>query len=376
MKISIVDFSGKGGIGHYAYSLYKSLREINDDTVLITTRSFEFPEEEGIFAILPSHVEKKSKIVKGFIYIVSLIKVFSFFRDRESDIIHLHETRLPLIETLLFYFLHKRKSKIVLTSHNIFRAEAHFIPFTLKRLYKTVDAIIFHSETNKDDLRERIDFKWAKMWKIIPHGNYFMMVNPVMTKEKARKLLEIDNDKYVILCFGFIRKYKGLDIIINAVSKLRLSFRNVVLVIAGKEIEHFKKYKDMIKRLDLQNFVHSYPYYIPNDEISTFFLASDVVVLPYKRIFQSGVIQLAFAHAKPVIASELGGIPDLVNNGKTGFLVKPGDPHALASALEKFFSLSEKKRYEMGLNGRYLAQNLYSWKDIAKKTLDFYKDIK
>lgn len=298
MKVSIVDFSGKGGIGHYSYSLYKALKEVNPDTILLTTSDFEFEKEEGIYSIIPSHADKKFKFIKGIIYIISLLKVFKFFLEQQSDIVHFHESRIPFLEMFLFMFLSKRKSKIVLTSHNIFRAEAKFVPLLFKQFYKKVDGVIFHSETNKEDLMDQIEFKSAKMWKIIPHGDYRILVNPEINKKKARQILEIESNKLVVLFFGFIRKYKGFDILINAISKLRLNFKNIYLLIAGKEVEHFKKYEEMIKRLDLQDFVQTYLYYIPNNEISTFFEASDVVVLPYKKIFQSGVIQLSFAHAR------------------------------------------------------------------------------
>jgi len=375
MKIAIVDFSGKGGIGHYSYSLFKALKSSNPETVLLTTSDFEFETEDGVFSIMPSHVDKPLKIIKGMFYIFSLLKVFRFFMKERCDIVHFHESKLPILETALFTFLAKRKSKIVMTSHNIFRAEARYVPYSLKKLYKRVDGVIFHSETNKEDLMKQIDFRSAKMWKIIPHGNYRLLVNPEFNKEKARQILEIGSNKLVVLFFGFIRQYKGLEILINAISKLRLQFKDVYLLIAGKEIESYKKYDDMIKRLELEEFVQAFPYYIPNSEISTFFEACDVVVLPYKRIFQSGVIQLAFAHSLPVIASDIGGIPDLVIDGKTGFLVKPGDPHLLASKLEKFFLLSETKRKQMGVYGKTLSEDLYSWDDIAKNTLDFYANL-
>ena len=375
MKVTIIDFSGKGGIGHYSYFLFKALKKVNPETTLITTSDFEFEIEEGILQLLPSHSRRKHKAMKGIVYLISLLKAFNYLLTELPDVIHFHELKIPLIELPLFYILSRNKMKIVLTSHNIFRAEAKFLSPFLKRLYKLMDGIIFHSEANREELFDRLDFISAKMWRTIPHGNYHLMVNPEMNRQKARKILEIDDDKFVVLFFGYIRKYKGLDILINAISKVRLSLKNIHLIIAGKDFENFKKYKHLIEKLDLENYVNYYCYYIPNNEISTFMEACDLVVLPYKKIFQSGVIQLSFAHAKPIIASQIGGIPDLVKEGKTGFLVKPGDPHILASAIENFFKLPENQRTEMGRNGRSLTKDLFSWEDIAKKTMDFYRDL-
>ena len=146
------------------------------------------------------------------------------------------------------------------------------------------------------------------------------------------------------------------------------------MIIAGKAPGGFYKYDAIIKELGMEQNVMRHIRYIALEELPKFFSPSDVVVLPYRKIYQSGVVQLAYAYKKPVIASASGGITEVVRDGETGFIVSPEDEDALKDAIMEAYCHSEKLR-EMGESGWRMARTEYSWDRIARMTLNTYRDL-
>jgi glycosyltransferase involved in cell wall biosynthesis len=194
---------------------------------------------------------------------------------------------------------------------------------------------------------------------ILPNVRYILSPHPlydvfgaVQPKEEARKRLGL-KDERVMLFFGYIRAYKGLDILFEAMPKI-IEKVPLMLLIAGEFYEDEKKYRAMIHRLGLESCTRIHSEYIPNDEIATFFSAADVVILPYISATQSGIIQIAYHFNKPVITTNVGGLSEVVINGRTGFVVPPNNPEALTNAVTKFYNehceeefakkISEEKR--------------------------------
>ena len=151
-------------------------------------------------------------------------------------------------------------------------------------------------------------------------------------------------------------------------------YPEIFLIIAGKDIEGFSRYQKIINELDIEECVMKRVEYIPIDESSIYFSASDVVVLPYRNIYQSGIVFLSYAHSRPVITTNVGGFPDVVEDGKSGYIVKLNHPTALAEKIEKLFS-SPSDPAKMGDYGYRIAKQKFSWESAAEKTYGLYSSI-
>jgi glycosyltransferase involved in cell wall biosynthesis len=184
--------------------------------------------------------------------------------------------------------------------------------------------------------------------------------------------LGIDSKRKTILFFGAIRDNKGLEEILKALPRIRKGVPEVMLLIVGEAIQGYEKYRDLIRILEIEGSVMEVLRYVSNEEIATFFYATDVVVLPYREVSQSGVLQIAYAFGLPVVATAVGGFLEAIEDGKNGFLVPPQALDLLADRVAKV--LSDDERAEaMGRHSLFLAKTMYSWKEIAERTEALYQ---
>jgi glycosyltransferase involved in cell wall biosynthesis len=260
-------------------------------------------------------------------------------------------------------------AKILLTVHNVSPHEPRLFDRLLSRwAFKLSHRIVVHAEKMKGDIRS--DFgDAAKKVAVIPHG---ICANGVIrcTRTQARNYLGI-REKQVILFFGFVRPYKGLDQLIAAFKELARKF-DVALVIAGEFFTGLDQCQKDLERSAISKRTYLFPRYIPYDEIPIFFGAADIVVQPYTRFSgQSGVTQTAYLYSLPVVATEVGGLPELVLHEKTGLIVEPGKPRELARALEKLL-FDGAKREEYGANGKSFLEKHLSWEKVTQRLLEVY----
>lgn len=178
-----------------------------------------------------------------------------------------------------------------------------------------------------------------------------------VSREAARAELGVSGR--VLLFFGFVRPYKGLDTLLESMARLP---KDVTLVIAGEFWKDRQQYLDTIARLDLDRRVRIFDEYIPNERIPVFFRAADLVVQPYRSVTGSGVLQLAYGLDTPVVATSVGCIPEVIRDGENGVLVPPGDPAALANAIERAL---EPATLEQLRQGAVTTKDRYSWERFA-----------
>jgi glycosyltransferase involved in cell wall biosynthesis len=192
-----------------------------------------------------------------------------------------------------------------------------------------------------------------------------------MSAKEARSDLGIREDGVVFLFFGFVRKVKGIDVLLKAFDVLANDFHRAYLVIAGGCIqgESFYEHEKSVMRMRHGDRVKLFLRYIEHQEIPLFFEAADVVVLPYLRFFsQSGVLHLAQGFRRPLIVTDVGGLPDAVRHGETGLVVPPGNVKALVEAMSYLLEHKEKRR-EFGLAAYEVARREFSWDKIARETV-------
>lgn len=244
----------------------------------------------------------------------------------------------PCFGTILRLAKKNKHSKVVCIADNVIPHEKRFGDklFT-KYFLKPVDRFITMSEKVLSDLRL---FTTSKPAKYIPHPLYDHFGDKISI-EVARQNLGIAKDDFVLLFFGFIRKYKGLDILLEAIALLKNSqIQNLKLLIAGEYYEDRKMYEEQFEHLGISDYLILKTDFIPDKEIPNYLCAANVVVQPYRNATQSGVTPLAYHFEVPMIVTNVGGLPTLVPDGKVGLIAEP-NPASLAATIEKFYKLGE-----------------------------------
>ncbi|MEP6597262.1 MAG: glycosyltransferase, partial [Ginsengibacter sp.] len=272
---------------------------------------------------------------------------------------------LPFMGACLGTILRRVKknnyTKIVCIADNILPHEKRIADTTLTRYFlKPVDAFITMSEKVLADLRM---FAKNKPAQFVPHPLYDNFGEKI-GKEEARNKLKLKNEELIILFFGFIRKYKGLDILLKAMKILKNSkfkTQNLKLLVAGEFYEDKKIYTDLIEELGIEDDLILHTDFIPDREVKYYLCAVDCVVQPYRHATQSGVTPLAYHFEIPMIVTNVGGLPSLVLDKKAGLVAEP-DPQDIAEKILQYFQLGEN----------YFLQHLreekkkYSWSNMVK----------
>ena len=247
---------------------------------------------------------------------------------------------------------------IMVICHNIIPHEEHLLGTRLtKRFFSFIDSFFVLSKKVKNEL---LSFVPEAKYKYSPHPIYNIF-NNTLSKEQAKAELNIATKK-VLLFFGLIRKYKGLDILINAMEKINTELEDYTLLIVGECYENKGKYTDLIKKAGITDNVQCHYYFVPDNEVGKYFSASDVVVLPYKTASQSGIVQIAYHFNTPVIVSNVGGLPEIVDEGKTGYCVEPS-PNAFAKAIKAFYEKDNISEMNSNISD-YKSQ--FSWDNMVK----------
>ncbi len=259
----------------------------------------------------------------------------------------------PAFGTILRQAKKNGKTRVVCIVDNIIPHEKRpgDKPFT-KYFIKPVDAFVTMSKDVLKDVKTFTD----KPSYFTPHPIYDSY-NEAVSKEAACQKLQIDPSKKYVLFFGFIREYKGLDLLLETMNDERIKAAGIELIVAGeyysKDVE--ANNNQIIEKHGLQQVVHLKTDFIPNSEVRYYFSAADLVVQPYKHATQSGITQIAFHFEKPMVVTNVGGLAEVVPDGKVGFIAEP-DPVSIADAILKFYEpnsipdlrqniLNEKMKY-------------------------------
>ena len=226
-----------------------------------------------------------------------------------------------------------------------------------KRFFGFIDSFIVLSKKVENEL---LSFVPEAKYKYSPHPIYSIF-NNTLSKEQAKAELKLATKK-VLLFFGLIREYKGLDILINAMEKIKTELEDYTLLIVGECYENENKYTDLIKKAGITDNVKCHYSFIPDNEVGKYFSAADVVVLPYKTASQSGIVQIAYHFDTPVIVSNVGGLPEIVDEGKTGYCVEPNS-NAFAKAIKAFYENDNISEMNSNIS-EYKSQ--FSWDAMVK----------
>jgi len=271
----------------------------------------------------------------------------------------------PALGTILRRVRKNKHTRIIAITDNVIPHEKRpgDIPFT-RYFLGSCDAFITMSEKVMNDLRQ---FEKNKPAQQVLHPLYDNFGDPV-SKEEARKKLGIDIHDKIILFFGFIRKYKGLDILLEAMPLLNSATNNkqqtIKLLVAGEFYEDAKPYQEQIKQLGIQDNLILRTDFIPDSEVKYYLCAADAVIQPYRSATQSGVTPLAYHFEKPMIVTNVGSLPTLVPHEKVGLVCEP-QPAPLAAAITRYFELGE----QYFIPHLRTEKEKYSWHNIVDAIL-------
>jgi len=329
-----------------------------------------------VLAWSPTKDKKISRITKFSNYCKYLLKLFNLINKNKPRIVHYQFFRRQ--EDIIFLlFLKLTGIKIVYTAHNILPHERTMVDFYLYKLvYFISNEIIVHSEFIKNKLVNAFKVSPKKV-NVIHHGNFdIYLPKKNISKSEARLKLNLNETNDVILFFGYIREYKGLDLLLKAIPIAMQKNPNLKLIIAGMPAnpELKERYTKTIESLNSKEQIIYEFSFIPSDDIAGYFSASDLVILPYKNIDHSGIVHLAYSFAKPILATNVGDFSEIIEEKKSGFLIEKDDYEKLADAIYNAFA-DKDILVRMGLYAKELNRTKYSWDEIGKKTVDLYCKI-
>ncbi len=325
-----------------------------------------------------------AKLVKLLVYYARLIR---YAARSKPKILHiLWNNGFEIFDrTILMLYYKVQGKKIALTAHNVNQArrdskDSLLNRTTLKIQYRLCDLIFVHTQKMKAELCKDFDVA-EKAVTVIRHPINAAFPDTELTSPEAKQRLGLRDDERAVLFLGKIRPYKGIEYLLDAFRILLADEQaNYRLVVAGEPNRESEEYlheiQQSVKRDLNQGQVILRIQFIPDEEMELYLKAADVLVLPYKEIFQSGVLFLAYSFGLPVVATDVGSFREDIVEGTTGFLCKPSDPEELAKAIEKYFTSDLFKN----LKGRrqelkdYANAN-HSWHAVAELTSNAYARI-
>lgn len=378
-KVAIIDTLGAHGGSFHFYTFGQSIGLINSGikTSLYTNNETINPKIDGLnfFSFYKNVFASKSKIKNGIQWIFGSFRSIFHARFSGASIFHFH---IFYTNILIFFNIILVKllfGKVVLTIHDVssFATSKKSI-FTSKLVYRISDLLITHNQYSLNEII-KIDKFFQRKLHIIPHGNYGPFINIQRNQKRSREYLNLPAEKKILLFFGMIKKVKGLDILLNSFKEVIAKDPNIVLLIAGRLWKNdFTIYQDIIEKNNLSNNIILHTRFIPHSDVEHYFCASDLVVLPYKKIYQSGVLMMGLSYKKPVLVSDLPPLKEVITDNKNGFLFRSEDVKDLTNKLN--FILSDKcdlKRIES--NGSKLINKEFSWEKIGRLTAKAYKTL-
>lgn len=359
--VSLVEIAGKGGICHYTYNLAQALSK-NKEVEICTANVYELEEKPRDFQINKVFNRLNTNPFRIIGYINSL-------RKNNLPIVHFQLSQYPGFILVLVWLIKSFTScRVVVTSHNVVsHEEKGWEKAIYRQIYNSADKIIVHAEHSKKMMLDHFKMSSDKI-AVIQHGNYMFF------NDNLAGFPENTNQNKTVLFFGYIRKYKGLSYLIQAFAKVKEAIPEAILLIVGKPVEPFAMYQKEIESLNLQGNVETNLEYVPFEKVKEYFNRASVVVLPYLDISQSGIVQLTYGFGKPIIATDVGGLPEVVEDNKSGFVVPAHKIDVLADRISKLLKDPNLQK-SMGAYSLNLAKTKFSWDTIARETTELYEGL-
>ncbi|MEM7518329.1 MAG: glycosyltransferase family 4 protein, partial [Planctomycetota bacterium] len=390
MRLLEIETFGRGGLTHYAYSLSWALARRGHEVTLLTGASYELEDlpspsspsgqstkvdeagsvevvklfsrwtwKRGASGVLGSLARKFEAIYDGFALLWRV-------RRLRPDLVHLHCTN-P-VAWLYLELLRFCGCPVIATAHVVTPHEPiRFQKTIYRRLHHASALVIAHSEVDRARLLTEFAVPESRT-RVIPHGEYSFLgeSDTPVDRQAERRALGFDEESEVVLFFGYLREYKGLDLLLEGWPRVAEARPQARLLIVGDPVQLPEG-----RRQELQTWADrlgavSRFEFIPLEDIARYFAAADLLAMPYRRISQSGVLFLAISVGVPVVATQVGALPEMLTEGESALLVPPEDSAAFADAVVRVLE-DPALRERLAAGGREVAAQ-HSWESIAERT--------
>ncbi|MGB0383526.1 MAG: glycosyltransferase family 4 protein [Ardenticatenaceae bacterium] len=407
MRLFIVEMFGRGGMIHYTYQLSTALAQQGVDVTLVTAREYEmesrFPHNFAVEKRLNMwpYLNAKSTpprnqlnriwgqtrwTARRGLRAVRLIREWhrltTYLIAQRPDVIQFGKINFPF-EALFLARL--RRNGLVLTQicHEFELRERNKIVGNLvnnlyANVYNNFSVLFFHAQNNRQRFSSLFDVPGERL-RVIPLGNgtvFPTTTDGAITEAQLRQRYGLGTDDPVVLFFGILSPSKGLPDLLQAFALAHQQPCRAKLVVAGfpSKYMNLNDLQDMTSALGISEKVVFDARYIPFEEVGPLMELATAVVYPYRNSTQSASLQVAYAFGRPVIATNVGGLPEVVEDGRSGILVPPQAPQQLAEAINKMLN-NPQMSTQMGAYARHLSETRYSWTPIAKQVLAAYRNL-
>lgn len=301
---------------------------------------------------------------------LSWIKTANFIKKQKPDFI-VFRFWIPFMGPALgsiARMVRKSGIKVLAITDNVIPHEKRIGDAAFAKYFiKSCDGFVTMSKAVMKDLE---NFTTTQHKKYLLHPLYTSF-GEKLNKSDARKVLGIKDDVNLVLFFGLIRKYKGLDMLLDAFNELKDN-PNINLIIAGEFYEDKQPYLDLIEKYQIQNQVILHAKFIANEDVKLYFSAADLVALPYRTATQSGVTQVSFHFEVPTLVTNVGGLGEIIPHQKAGYVVEPNGK-AIAESIKDYFTNHRMPLYTEGMKQE---KQKYDWKIFVNEVLDLFQSIK
>ena len=363
MKVVIIGpaYPLRGGLATYNERLARAFREAGDE-VRIVTFSLQYPDflfpGQTQFSTEPGPTDLAIEVSLNSVNPISWILVGRKLRAERPDLVIFRfwlPFMGPALGTVARLVRGNEHTRVVAITDNVIPHEQRPGDGPLTRYFlRACDGFVTMSRSVLQDL-QRLGFG-RKPALYRPHPLYDNF-GPIKSKEEALEALGLPATTGYLLFFGFIRAYKGLDILLEAFADARLVQLPIKLIIAGEFYEDAAPYEELIRRYQLEDRIIRAMDFIPNEQVVNYFCAADLIVQPYKNATQSGVSQIAYHFERPMLVTDVGGLAELIPGGVVGYVVPP-TAAAIADAVADFYALQREESFVVGVREE---KKQFSW---------------
>lgn len=378
-KIAIIDTLGAHGGSFHFYTFGQAMGLMNNgvDVSLYTNNETPNPRIDKLdfFTYYRNIFASQSRIINGLRWIIgSLLSIFHA-RIRGISIFHFHIFYSNILVIFNLFLVKILFGKIVVTIHDVnslSKEEKYSFYYVL--MYKLTDLILTHNQFSKEKIIKGCGPMRKKIY-IVPHGNYTPFIQLHRDKSKSKSYLGLPDDQKIILFFGMIKEVKGLDVLLRAFREVIDGNSQTILLIAGKVWDNdFSIYQDLIDKNNLASNIILHDHFISHNDVGHYYCASDLVVLPYKRIYQSGVLMMALSYGRPVLVSDLEPFKETLSDNENGFFFKSEDINDLAKKLSLLMA-DGQNLHRVQKNGNRLVNHRFDWNQIGKLIKKAYQTL-
>ena len=369
LKVLMLESGGWGGIHYYAHALCDALAEVPVNLLLLTNEQYELADQPQRF--------RRLQLLKRESYLRTVVKFVRLLLREKPDLLHVQSLISQRKDLLLLLLCRLLNVRVVLTVHNILPHEVRQLERLLyASYYRLSDALILHSGRNRSRLLEEVPDLDERRVRIIAHGNYAAFSKLELSRAQAREQLGLPADRRIALFFGSIRPYKGLDLLLQTIKPVRAVCGAAFFAVAGNVMRGEQtEYERQIDELGIstEDLNIRFDYLSMADSVA-YVCAADLVVLPYREIYQSGVLLFAFSFGRPVLCTRVGSFLETVEEGKNGWLVEKEDVEGLQQRLIKLLQ-NPAQLDRAGAYARQQAEQRYHWQGIAHQTAELYAEV-